>query len=67
MDDLKSRAEQARRERNARLAELAKNGKDAPPLVDRSQLFFPPRPTIKKDHEAIRKMFATSETKGLDG
>lgn len=61
MDDLKSRAEHARRERNARLAELAKNGKDAPPLVDRSLLFFPPRPIIKKDVEAIRKLHGESD------
>jgi len=39
------------------LADMTKRGEPIPPLYKASDTWFQPRPVIKKDKEAIRKLY----------
>ncbi len=52
-----TKVEKARAERNKELCEKVKNNQYIEPLMPASATWFPPRPIIKKDHEAIRDLY----------
>jgi hypothetical protein len=60
MNDFKKRAEQNRASRNRDIAHKMRNGIYVPPVVNMETMFFPPRPIIKKDTEALARLYGES-------
>jgi hypothetical protein len=54
---LKEKEKLKRQLRNRELAEAVKRGESIAPLVSSQSLFFPPRPIIKKDDNALSFLF----------
>lgn len=52
---------QDRKDRNDRLCRAVKNKQFIPPLVDPSWSFFPPKPLIQKDKDAVDKLYGKDD------
>ncbi len=52
-----TKSDEARRQRNAALLERMKNPADNLSAYDPRATFFPPRPLIQKDREAVERLF----------
>jgi hypothetical protein len=57
MSAFQKRMAEKRRERNEELVAAVKAGAVIPAVVSTQSLFFPPRPIIKKDQDALKRLY----------
>jgi len=55
--DLTDQAKQKRIENNKRLSDMVKNGEKIPTSFTSQNSWYPPRPVIKKDAKAVKKLY----------
>lgn len=57
----KDELEEARRRRNADLAEKIRRGDRIEPVIPQEAMFYPPRPLIKKDARDMARIFGEDD------